>query len=82
MARRFVAAGHTLAPGLEAADLHVVNSCTVTHLAARDSRKLARRGGRLNPVSLAVTVGGLNVHELSSISLRRVSEFVGALELN
>ena len=39
-------------------------------------------GGRLNPVSLAVKVGGLNVHELSSISLRRVSEFVGALELN
>ncbi len=47
MARRFVAAGHRLAPRLEEAELHVVNSCSVTHLAARDSRKLARRGGRL-----------------------------------
>ncbi len=48
MSRRFVAAGHSLAPRLEAADLHVVNSCTVTHLAARDSRKIARRGRRRN----------------------------------
>jgi threonylcarbamoyladenosine tRNA methylthiotransferase MtaB len=46
MARRFVAAGHELASGLGTADLHVVNSCTVTHLAARDSRKVARRGLR------------------------------------
>lgn len=44
--RRFVAAGHQLAPALDAADLHVVNSCTVTHRAARDSRKVARRGRR------------------------------------
>ncbi|MEM7353393.1 MAG: tRNA (N(6)-L-threonylcarbamoyladenosine(37)-C(2))-methylthiotransferase MtaB [Acidobacteriota bacterium] len=46
-ARRFIAAGHSLAPQLEQADLHVINSCTVTHLAARDSRKIARRGQRL-----------------------------------
>ncbi len=47
LARRFAAAGHRLVPTLEEADLHVVNSCTVTHVAARDSRKAARRGGRL-----------------------------------
>ena len=46
LARQFVAAGHQLAPALELADLHVVNSCTVTHLAGRDSRKEARRGKR------------------------------------
>ncbi len=57
MARRFVAAGHTLADALEQAELHVINSCTVTHLAARDSRKLARRGRRLNPELKTVLTG-------------------------
>ena len=46
LARRFQAAGHTIVESIEAADLHVVNSCTVTHMAARDSRKVARRGAR------------------------------------
>ena len=57
LARRFVAAGHSLAPGLEEADLHVINSCTVTHLAARDSRKLARRGARRNGALRTVLTG-------------------------
>lgn len=57
LARRFVAAGHSLAPGLEKADLHVINSCTVTHLAARDSRKLARRGARRHGALRTVLTG-------------------------
>jgi threonylcarbamoyladenosine tRNA methylthiotransferase MtaB len=48
LARRFVGAGHDIATSLGDADLHVVNSCTVTHVAARDSRKVARRGRRLD----------------------------------
>ncbi len=39
-------------------------------------------GGRLNPVSLAVTVGDLNLRELSSLPLRRTAEFFDDLELN
>ena len=46
MARQFVARGHQVVGALEDADLHVVNSCTVTSEAARDSRKAARRAGR------------------------------------
>ena len=57
LSRRFVAAGHHLAGDLDDADLHVVNSCTVTHLAARDSRKVARRGNRRNPRLKTVMTG-------------------------
>jgi excinuclease ABC subunit A len=38
-------------------------------------------GARLNPVSLAVTVAGINLFELSSMSLRDASEFVASMEL-
>jgi threonylcarbamoyladenosine tRNA methylthiotransferase MtaB len=57
LSREFVAAGHTVAPSLEAADLHVINSCTVTHVAARTSRKVARRGLRVNPRLKTVLTG-------------------------
>jgi threonylcarbamoyladenosine tRNA methylthiotransferase MtaB len=57
MARSFQAAGHSLSASLEAAELHIVNSCTVTHLAARDSRKVARRGGRMDPKLKTVLTG-------------------------
>ncbi|HKV10042.1 MAG TPA: tRNA (N(6)-L-threonylcarbamoyladenosine(37)-C(2))-methylthiotransferase MtaB [Thermoanaerobaculia bacterium] len=48
LAREMTAAGHRVVGSLDEADLHVVNSCTVTHVAARSSRKAAgraRRGG-------------------------------------
>ena len=46
LARDFVTAGHRVVDWPEEADLHVVNSCTVTHTAARASRKTARKGRR------------------------------------
>ena len=57
LARQFRAAGFSIATELADAHLHVVNSCTVTHLAARDSRKTARRGHRLNPELRTVLTG-------------------------
>ncbi|HEY0512136.1 MAG TPA: MiaB/RimO family radical SAM methylthiotransferase [Thermoanaerobaculia bacterium] len=48
LGRELTAAGHEVVGSLAGADLHVVNSCTVTHAAARGSRKeagRARRGG-------------------------------------
>lgn len=48
LGRDFEAAGHEVVGSLAEADLHVVNSCTVTQAAARGSRQeagRARRGG-------------------------------------
>ena len=56
LGRDFEAAGHEVVGSLAEADLHVVNSCTVTQEAARGSRKeagRARRGGR--PVRTVLT---------------------------
>ena len=57
LGRQFLGAGHQLVGSLMEADLYVLNSCTVTHMAARDSRKLARRGQRLNPSLRTVLTG-------------------------
>ncbi len=39
-------------------------------------------GARLNPVALAVTVGGANIHEMSSLSLGKAAAFLAELELD
>jgi excinuclease ABC subunit A len=39
-------------------------------------------GARLNPATLAVTVGDHNIHQLSSLSLRQAYEFLEGLELD
>jgi excinuclease ABC subunit A len=41
----------------------------------------ACEGARLRPESLAVTVGGLNIHEYTRMSARRALEWIEALEL-
>ena len=56
LAREFAAAGHEVVASLAEADLHVVNSCTVTHVAARGSRKEAGRARRSGfPVRTVLT---------------------------
>jgi excinuclease ABC subunit A len=39
-------------------------------------------GSRLNPAALAVTVGDLNIHDLSALSLRRAYQFLDRLALS
>ncbi|HEX6904521.1 MAG TPA: tRNA (N(6)-L-threonylcarbamoyladenosine(37)-C(2))-methylthiotransferase MtaB [Thermoanaerobaculia bacterium] len=56
LAREFTAAGHEVVASLAEADLHVINSCTVTHVAARGSRKEAGRARRSGlPVRTVLT---------------------------
>jgi threonylcarbamoyladenosine tRNA methylthiotransferase MtaB len=57
LARQFIGSGYSTASSLEDADIHVVNTCTVTHVAARRSRKLARQGKRKNSRLLTVLTG-------------------------
>ncbi len=57
LAREFTAAGHEVVGELAEADLHVVNSCTVTHLAAHDSRKAAGRARRRGLPARTVLTG-------------------------
>jgi threonylcarbamoyladenosine tRNA methylthiotransferase MtaB len=62
LARDLTAAGHRVVEFLEEADLHVINSCTVTHTAARNSRKAAGRARRAGlPVRTVLT--GCHVSE-------------------
>jgi threonylcarbamoyladenosine tRNA methylthiotransferase MtaB len=56
LSRRFEARGHTVVELLEEADLHVVNSCSVTHVAARASRKAAGRAARRGGLRTVRTV--------------------------
>ena len=57
LARRFVARGHQVVATPQEADLCVLNSCAVTHIAARKSRQAARRMRRHNPSARLVITG-------------------------
>ncbi len=65
LAREFLAAGHRVVDSPEEADLHVINTCTVTHVAARASRKAASRSGR----KVRTVVTGCWAPEASGVDL-------------
>jgi threonylcarbamoyladenosine tRNA methylthiotransferase MtaB len=62
-ARDFRAAGHRVVGSLAEADLHVVNSCTVTQAAARSSRKAAGRGRGGQTARLRTVLTGCHASE-------------------
>jgi len=57
LARAFAAAGHCVAPSGEDVDLVVFNSCTVTHRAAADSRRVIRKLRREHARAMLVVTG-------------------------
>jgi threonylcarbamoyladenosine tRNA methylthiotransferase MtaB len=57
LARRFAGAGHRLVGAPQDADLCVLNTCTVTHVAARKSRQALRRLHRANPEARIAAIG-------------------------
>ncbi|MBM3127667.1 MAG: MiaB/RimO family radical SAM methylthiotransferase [Chloroflexi bacterium] len=56
-ARRFARAGSEIVDDARAADLIVLNTCTITHIAARKTRQLARQLARANPHARIVLTG-------------------------
>ena len=57
LAGRFLSAGHQLAPSLEEADIYVLNTCTVTHIADRKARHSLRLAHRRNPKAFIIAIG-------------------------
>jgi len=55
--RTAVSGGYEIVSPSDPADVVVINSCTVTHRADRDSRSLARRAHRENPGAVIVLSG-------------------------
>lgn len=70
LARRLKQAGYRVLPPGNKADVYILNSCTVTHIADRKSRRLLRAWHRQNPSALIVATGCYArraPHELASI---------------
>ena len=57
LAQRLAGRGHLLTESADQADIYVLNTCTVTHIADRKSRHLLRVARRRNPGALIVAVG-------------------------
>ncbi|MHB1132523.1 MAG: tRNA (N(6)-L-threonylcarbamoyladenosine(37)-C(2))-methylthiotransferase MtaB [Chloroflexota bacterium] len=57
LAAAFARAGFSRADFRKAADVYVLNTCTVTHIADRKSRALLRQARRLSPAALLVATG-------------------------
>ena len=57
MIEKFNALGFEIVPFSEYADVYVVNTCTVTNVADRKSRKMLHRAKKNNPQSFIVAVG-------------------------
>ena len=68
-ARQFRTAGHTLISNKDAADLVVINTCTVTAAAAADSRQKIRQAARAGASQIIVTgcLATLSPEETSSL---------------
>ena len=57
MAEQFVKAGYRLTASIDKADVYVLNTCTVTHIADRKSRHLLRMARRRNVEAVIVATG-------------------------
>ena len=57
LADRLVSRGHVLTDSAEEADVYVLNTCSVTHIADRKSRQALRAARRANPQARVIATG-------------------------
>jgi len=57
LAGQFIGAGYRLTSSFDEADIYILNTCTVTHIADRKSRHLLRMARRRNPAVVIVAAG-------------------------
>lgn len=57
MQQRFAESGYDIVPFDSAADIYLVNTCTVTNIADRKSRQMLHRAKKQNPAAVVVAVG-------------------------
>lgn len=57
LAKQLTEAGYRLVDGTDEADIYILNTCTVTHVADSKSRHLLRRAHRQNPHARLVATG-------------------------
>jgi threonylcarbamoyladenosine tRNA methylthiotransferase MtaB len=57
LARQLEAAGYRLVDPADKADIYILNTCSVTHIADRKSRHLLRLAKRRNPAARLVAIG-------------------------
>ena len=75
MQGNFAALGYTMASSVEAADLIIINTCSVTQNAEREARYLVRKLRRENPDALLVATGcyaQINPAELAAAGVDHV----------
>ena len=57
MEQQFIENGYEVVSFNEAADIYVINTCTVTNVSDKKSRQMIRRAKQTNPISIVVAVG-------------------------
>ncbi|MBQ0059253.1 MAG: tRNA (N(6)-L-threonylcarbamoyladenosine(37)-C(2))-methylthiotransferase MtaB, partial [Lachnospiraceae bacterium] len=57
MKQQLMAAGYEIVPFGEAADVYVINTCTVTQMADRKSRQMLHKAHQMNPDAIVVAAG-------------------------
>ena len=50
-------AGYEIVPFNQAADVYIINTCSVTNIADRKSRQMLHRAKKLNPSAVVVAAG-------------------------